>query len=360
MSVEVTKVTASTTSPNRRTPLRLLLLAIPTLMLIGTAAVSADSLIPRGEPAPALAAPMLRGGEIVRLADYRGKVVLLLFGELYNENSVAACKDIAAVLAAPAMSDASAAAFMIVTQKAPVSELLADAERKGVTLPILHDVGRAAFADYHVMVLPSLVIVGADGATVLPCAGYPLGFQDMLADAISFAAGRISQVEYERQRAAETERAAAGPQVKARRLAALGEQLARRGSVELAITSFQEALTLDADCTAARIGFGNCLLNQNKLVEAETHFLRALETTPESVDAALGLARIQAHRGGDELKAAGERLRELLRQNPNDPRVLYLAGLVAEKSGDADAALGHYKRAAELLMYGQRSRLEMK
>ena len=77
---------------------------------------------------------------------------------------------------------------------------------------------------------------------------------------------------------------------------------------------------------------------------------------PGSVDAALGMVSIQVGRGGDELNAAQEQITKLLQRLPNDGRILYHAALVAEKSGDMDSALGHYKRAATILLYGQQER----
>jgi hypothetical protein len=70
------------------------------------------------------------------------------------------------------------------------------------------------------------------------------------------------------------------------------------------------------------------------------------------------LISIQTARGGDELKAAKERVAELLQKLPNDARVLYHAAVVAEKSGDMDTALGQYKRATEILLYGPQRKRE--
>ena len=83
----------------------------------------ADSLVPTGTPAPALALPTL-AGETIRLADLKGRVVLLLFGELYNSNSVAACRDLVEITAQPATAGLELSAYLIVTQKAPAAELL--------------------------------------------------------------------------------------------------------------------------------------------------------------------------------------------------------------------------------------------
>lgn len=327
----------------------------------GTAMTQArtKSLVPAGEPAPDLTLVTLEG-QPVRLADYRGRPVLLLFGELYNANSVDAAGDISAVLDSPPMSEIEVSAFLIITQDAPSAQLAAEAATKGITLPILHDPQRRVFAAYHVIVLPSLVVIDPAGRVALPCAGYPLDFQDLVTDALFFTAGQLTEEQFSRRRAAAMPPAESSASGRAKWLSALGEQLASRGSTELALGKFREALRLDPDCVPALIGLGTLMLNTRNLPESEEHFRLALELAPESVDATLGLVQIEAIRGGAELRTARERLIDLLRRRPGDPRVRYLAGLVAERTGDTDAALGYYRRAAELLLYGREIRWEPK
>ena len=63
---------------------------------------------------------------------------------------------------------------------------------------------------------------------------------------------------------------------------------------------------------------------------------------------------------GQAMKSASDRLRQLLSRRPDNAKVVYLSGLVAEKSGDTESALGHYKRAAELLLSDLQTRRESK
>jgi peroxiredoxin len=319
----------------------------------------AGSLVPKGRPAPDLKLTTLEG-RVVTLADLRGRIVLLLFGELYNKNTVAACRDISAVLASPPVSDPEIDAFMAVTQEAPTADLADEARRAGVTVPILHDSGRRTFAAYEVMVLPSLVVIDPQGVVAMPCAGYPMDFPALVSDAILLAGGSLSAGEFERRRTPTTAPGGSETHARAVRLASLGEELAKRGSEELAIGKFQEALALDPDCLPARIGLGHCLLARGDLAQAEAQFQHVLGASPDSVEGGVGLIRVQIIRGGSELRSAEERLHALLLKHPNDPKVVYLAGVVAEKSGDSGAALGRYKKAAELLLYGPEPKRELK
>ncbi|MFQ5653866.1 MAG: redoxin domain-containing protein [Planctomycetota bacterium] len=340
----------------RGRPGGILLWVLVGALSFGVSAAYADSLVPPGKAPPELVLPDLDG--ITRgLDQLKGRVVLLLFGELYNPNTVEACKDVSDVLDDPTLEGIDRSAFLIVTQHASASDLRADAKQKGIELPILHDAGRAAFAAYRVIVLPSLVVVDGEGITVLPCAGYPLDFKDMLLDAVAYAGGKLSLQEFQVRRETKKLPEMSAESARAARLAALGEQLARRGSEELA--KFRQAVEIDPGCIPARIGLGTSLLRRRELTEAEKQFLFVLEAEPTSVEGALGLVHVEVTRGGEELKSADSRLRKLMDRRPNDPRVVYLAGLVAERKGDPDAAIGHYRRAAELLLYGQRRRWEV-
>ncbi len=336
----------------RRRSSRLLLFVLAPALVVGL--VQGESLVPAGKPALDLSLPSL-AGENVRLGDLKGRVVLLLFGELYNENSIAAAKDVAEVMARPALAGVPVSALMVITQEGPAESLRTEAQSKGIRFAVLQDKDRRVFASYHVVVLPSLVVLDAKGAVVLSCAGYPLDFKDMLADAVLFSGGKLSGAEFGRRRSPATMPAASEEQKRALRLAALGDQLAARGFDELAVANFQEALSLAPDCVPARLSLGRHLLRRRELVEAEKQFRHILDANPGSVEASLGIIHIELIRGGGELASAGRRLGELLHKHPNDPEAVYLAGLVAEKSGDANAALGHYKKAAELLLGRQQS-----
>ena len=349
----------------RARPCRVLLHLLPGLLSLGvpTASVCGASLVGKGETAPDWTLPTL-SGETVKLAELRGRFVLLLFGELYNRNSIGAAKDVADILGDQALADVKASAFMVITQRGAGEALRDEVSRKGVAFPVLRDDGRRTFAAYRVMVLPSLVVVDPEGKTALACAGYPLDFRDMVVDTILLAAHGISPDEFERRRGAATRPAASENQVRAIRLAALAEQLTisgRAGSEDLAIDNFRNAIKLDPNCGAAHLGLGRLLLERKELEQAEAHFRRVRQITGGSVEASIGLVRVHITRGGaDELALADKKLRGLSSRRRNDPRVVYLAGLVAEKSGDANGALEHYKRAAELLLYGQSRRWEVR
>ncbi len=291
-------------------------------------------------------------GEAFVLAEQPPGVTILLFGELYNRNTLAACRDIGDLLASARGQEVAARAYLVISQAAAPGELQVTADKNGIGLPILRDERSRAMGTYGVRVLPTLVVLGPDGRVTLASSGYPIYFVDLLTDALYLAAGEITAAQYQRRRQATSLQQEPENRRRARRLAALGEQLLRRGNDALARGSYEDALSADPDCVEAHLGLARVHLGHGELVPAEQRFNAALQRQPDNLDAALGLVQIGILRGGD-LEQAQQRLQGLLRDHPLDPRGHYLAGLLAERSDDAQSALQHYRRAAELSLFGQ-------
>ena len=65
---------------------------------------------------------------------------------------------------------------------------------------------------------------------------------------------------------------------------------------------------------------------------------------------ALGLAFVQAQRGGTELADAERTVRDVLGRNPAYPRAHFLLGMILEQQGKTQDAAASYKKAAQLLL----------
>jgi tetratricopeptide (TPR) repeat protein len=331
-------------TPRRSTPV----LAGLALLLGLAQPGAAVTHLKHGDQPPPLALATL-DGDRVSLADHRGEAIVVVFGELYHEKTLQACGALRRVLAADAMASFPVATLLVIAQDAPVDELRARADDPRLPPTILHDVDRTAYGDYRVAVMPSVVIVDADGRVVHAVAGYTARFGDIVADALLVAAGAL---DYERF--AERLHPAAEPVdeavVRAGRITNLARQLARRGLRTLAQEKYHEALELAPDHAPARLGLAMTLLETRRLSDAEREFRAALEASPELLEASLGLAYVQTLRGGDELSEAAGALERLLRDHPNEPRAHYLLGLVHQQRDESDEAIASLRRSAELMM----------
>jgi tetratricopeptide (TPR) repeat protein len=331
-----------------------IVLALVSAACAGLAAAPAIGVtqLHRGDTPPPIELTALDGRPFT-LSALKGRAVVLLFGELYHEKSLAACRAITEIQRDARLADAPPVCAMIVAQQADAATLRKQAADRGVALSILLDKDRAAGAAYQVSVLPSVIVVDPQGHVVHALAGISSAFKDILTDAILLAAGQLSEsaatgalVGRPTTAPAETSESR-----RAVRLTELARQLARGGMDDLAAAKYREALQVDPGCVPALLGLGGMAVHGRRLAEAEKHFREALAIEPTSPEAALGLASVLALRGGGELPQAENHVRSVLAVRPNDPEAHYLLGMILEQSGKSKEAMASYRRAAELLLH---------
>lgn len=289
-------------------------------------------------------------GKPFKLVDQRGRPFVLVFGELYHEKSLAACRMIAEIQRDSRLADSSPVCAMIVAQQADDAGLRKLAADRGISQLILHDKDRAASAAYQVSVLPSVIVIDPEGHVVHALAGLSSAFKDTLTDAILLAAGKITSDRFSSAIHPTSAPAESSASRRAIRLTELARQLARGNQHDLASEKYREALAIDPRCVPAVVGLGRSASQLKSLPDAEKHFRDALALEPSSTEAALGLASVLALRGGSELPQAEKQVRSVLAVRPNDPEAHYLLGLILEQSGKPRDAMSSYRKAAELAL----------
>lgn len=314
--------------------------------------LSAVSQLRQFQKAPSINLPVLHEEAThISLESLQGKPAILVFGELYNQNTRDALKELSKVLSSAGMNEKDLRVCLIVT-KSPDEGLLAEIQKNdSLNLLVLHDRTRETFGAFSVIVLPSFVVLDSQGNISLAMSGYPLTFSDMMTDAILFATGKLTQEQYLASGESNYEiQPVEENQIRATRLAGLARQLFRRGYADLALENYEKALKLDPDYQAGLIGMARCLIKLNRLGQAEQPLNRVLKTTPENLQANLAMAYIEILRGGKEMPSAQQRLDRILAHNPYDPEAHYLMGLVFESQSEKDKAIEQFKQAAELLI----------
>jgi len=335
----------SVTPPEPRTPGSLICIV---MILLAAAPAGAVTRLQRGDTPPALNLVDL-DGKLFRLADQKGHPVLLIFGELYHERSLAACRVIDEILRDPRVAETRPMCRLIVAQQSDPADLRKAAEARGVTLTILHDKNRTASAAYEVSVLPSVVVIDGQGRVVHALAGFSAAFRDTITDALLLAAGKLTGDQFSQtvHPASAPDESSAGR--RAIRLTELGRQLARGGMLDLAAEKYQEALRVDPRCVGALVGLGRTELKRRNLTEAEKRFREALASGPRSIEAQLGIGYVLMLRGGESPEAE-KHVRAAIAASPNDPEAHYLLGCILEQSGRAKDAMASYRKSAELLL----------
>jgi tetratricopeptide (TPR) repeat protein len=287
----------------------------------------------------------------------KGKPTILVFGELYNRNTIDALSDLEKVRTDLELTQKDINIYLIVAQKATAAQLREIQLTKKVKATVLHDSDRSAFGEYGVVVLPSVVVLDSEGNVSLAISGYPLSFSDMMTDAILYSLGKTTRKQFEASVQAPSGAAPVEEsKLRAGRLAGLARQLYRRGYTKLAQERFAETLKLDPDYLPGRVGMARCLIKLNHLAEAAEELEKVLQKDKDHTEANLVLAQLEIIRGGEEIKAAQQRLDLVLARNPHDPEAHYLLGMVYESENKIEQALVFYKKAAQILLESQSSK----
>jgi serine/threonine-protein kinase len=123
--------------------------------------------------------------------------------------------------------------------------------------------------------------------------------------------------------------------------------------LDAAMKAFHEALGLDPTFAAAHAALGRCYVHQTQgWAEPESYYLAerslraALELDPTLIEARLFLVHVDLHHGDKE--RARRIVADLLRQAPNDPDVLFVAGMVYRLDGLYEKALAVYDRLSSI------------
>jgi tetratricopeptide (TPR) repeat protein len=312
------------------------------------ASTSAVTQLKRQMDAPPVSLKDGRGNEVNTTA-LRGRILILVFGEIYHEKTRQAYDEIDAVLRDTRFKDQNIAPLLI-TARLVGDDDLKNYPGKAVPSTILHDPLRTTFETYEVAVMPSIVIIDKEGKVVHAVGGLTSRFPDVLADSLLYATGRLSAERFEESLHPRPTTAPADEHVRADRIALLARQLVRRGLDDMAVEKYTEAIGLDPHHAAARLELGQLLLKRRRLAEAEKNFQAVLADDPASLEAKLGVAYVQASRGGPELPEAEITCREILARSPSHPRAHYLLGLILEQRGKTDEAILSFKKAAQLLL----------
>lgn len=319
--------------------------------LLGLAVTArAAGVPPRGAEAPAFTLENLQG-ERVELAQFAGHPVVLVFGDLQHEGAQKASRELLRVLKDDRLEKQGIVPIFLTAQHAENGELAKLLESGHFPALVLHDPARDAFGAYQILVVPSVVIVNAEGVVVHAMPGFLPRFTDLLTQSLLVATGQMSDAAFEASLGLTDNKSETDPNaLRAERLVHLGEQLLEHGMEDMAEARFREAVEILPGSAAGRLALGELYRARGKADEAEAQIRALLSADPDSVDAQLALARIQIDRGGSALDEAEKGVRNVLEHHPKTPRAHYQLGLILQARGDDAGAAGSFRQAAELLL----------
>jgi tetratricopeptide (TPR) repeat protein len=321
-----------------------------TAILIAVLAVSSIARasvgdLPVGQPPPEFTLPTTGGGE-VSVESEQGHPVVIVFGELYQENTCRALADLAEILTRTDPSQ-SVKVLVIVSENLSARELDAERRQAHVSFPVLMDPSRATFVAYGVIsAIPCAVFLDAEGRVHRTMAGYGPAFVDDAEDELAFLRGQITEEELQQRRQGRVPEDEASARLMRR--VRLGDQLRRRGLTVEARQQYETVLEQSPNHPEAHLGLALLELDLSDLDAAESQVRTVLGQDPNSPRGLKTLARIQLRRG--DLDAAELTLQNLVHAAGEDAQTLYLTGRLLEARGDATEALKRYRQVCEAFL----------
>jgi peroxiredoxin len=287
----------------------------------------------------------LAGKEYV-LKDLKGKIVVLIFGELYQHNTIKALQDMKEILSIKRSYRETVEVLLIVSEKKNTQDYLKVKEGLDIPFPILLDDQRTVYANYQIIALPSTFVIDQSGIIVAAFPSYTINYYDQVDAELGSLLGEITKEELESVLSFR----GATPDIDQTtdRYLSLAEHLRKRGWYDSAMNSYQEALKNDPASIQARLGMGMIYLDQKKPDKAGEAFQFVLKNNPENPAALKGMGQIYLLRG--ELDKAESLLKQVLASNYVDDDILYVLGELYEKKGNHIEAMRYYKKNCQRLL----------
>ncbi len=126
----------------------------------------------------------------------------------------------------------------------------------------------------------------------------------------------------------------------------VGNLFRNHGDFELAISEYQEALSLWPQCEYAHSGLGSAYFKIGNLDEAVVEYQKALETNQRDEEAHRFFANTLLNMG--EPGEAIDHLQYALKIDPGDIDAEYILAICLLKTGSGDKAIPHFEKALEI------------
>ena len=287
----------------------------------------------------------LAGKEHV-LKDLRGKIVVLIFGELYQQNTVKALQDIKKILSIKQSYRDTVEVRLIVSERKNTQDYLKVKEGLDIPFPILLDDQRTVYAQYKIIALPSTFVIDRNGIIVAAFPSYTIAYYDNMDAQLGNLMGELSKEELESVLSFQ----GVAPVINqtTQRYLSLAEHLRKRGWYDSAMNSYQEALENDPASTEAHLGIGVIYLDQKKPDKAGDAFQFVLKNNPENPAALKGMGQVYLLRG--EIDKAESLLKKVIASNYVDDDIFYVMGELYEKKGNHKEAMRYYKKNCQELL----------
>jgi peroxiredoxin/predicted negative regulator of RcsB-dependent stress response len=300
-----------------------------------------------GDPLPEVTVRSLLNQQEESLSKFKGKpLVLVFFGAdipTKKERSVKAFKALekmtsflegkgVTVLTIDAQGD----------DKATINEVISES---ALTFPVYVDSARQAYGNLGIFVMPSIMLVAADG-TVVAGMGYSHDLDQRLKGEIEVMVGEKTRAQVEEELRPEMVEKSE-EEKGAHRYYNLGMTMIERGQPEAAMREMAKAIGLEPEMGKAHVQLGCLQLEAGQLDEARASLAKGTELEPDMLEGKICSARLKAKDGN--LDEAIDDINFMMLRSSRSPTLHYVLGTMLEAKDEKGNAMQEYRKAYELL-----------
>lgn len=300
-----------------------------------------------GDQLPAVTVKSVRSQQDEALAKYKGKpLVLVFFGADIPTKKDRSVKALQAVQnLADFIKNKGITVLAIDAQGddlTVVNEVVADS---ALSFPVYLDAAKQAYGNLGIFVMPSVMLVGADGAVVAGM-GYSHDMGQRLKGEIEVMLGEKTnaQVEEElRPQMVEKSQEEKG----ANRHYNLALTMIERGQPEAAVAELAKAIALEPGMGKAYVHLGCLQMDAGQVAEAKASLTKGAELEPDMAEGKICQARVKAAEGA--VDEAMDDINFLMLRNSRNEKLHYVLATMLEGKSDIAGAMKEYRKAYELL-----------
>ncbi len=300
-----------------------------------------------GDKLPVITVRDIGTQQDANLEQFSGKPLLMVFfGADVPDKKKRSVKVLKAVHNLASFAEARDVATVVVNAQGDSADVIAEVvSAAGLAANIYMDVDQRAYGSLGIFVMPSILLVAADG-TISAGMGYRRDLAKRLKVEIEIMLGEKTRAQVEEeQRPKVVEKSAA--EKGASRHFKLGLTMIERGQPESAMREFKKAVSVEPGMGRAHVQLGCLQLDDGKVDEARASLAKGLALEPDLLVGQVCQARIKAEEG--DVAGAIEDLGFMMLRNSRDAHLHYVLGSMLEKQADQAGALTEYRQAYELL-----------
>lgn len=300
-----------------------------------------------GDGLPAVTIKDLGSQQDVSLDHFKGTpVMLVFFGADIPTKKKRSIKALKVINKLGAFARSKGLEILVVNAQGDSTDVINEVVAKaGLSAKIYADVDRQAYGGLGIFVMPSLLLVSAEGK-IAAGMGYSRDLSKRLKGEIEIMFGEKTRAQVAEELRPKMVKKSA-EEKGAKRHFHLGMTMIERGQPGSAIREFKKALAIEPDMAKAYVQLGCLQLDEASTAEAKASLARGMSLEPGLADGQICQARIKAREGA--LDEAIDDISFMMLRNSRNHKLHYVLGTMLEKKNDVNGALKSYRKAYELL-----------